>query len=712
MSLQQLLPLFELNADFVCLHAELSPEEETLLAGLPNVSTWCSWLKDFSDTAALIQVMDLVITVDTAVAHLAGALGKPVWLMNRYASCWRWLLDREDSPWYPTMRIFRQPSLGDWASVVQNVIQAGTDYLAEKHSSAAASGDLASRLQQCLDLHHAQQLEAAIAGYTSILVSFPEQFDTLHYLGVALAQANQKDSALVYLARAQAIKPTDASVNNHLGNVLTGLGRPAEAIERYQQAIALEPARPDCHFNCGVAWMALDRRDEALKCYDNAIARDPSYAQAHNNRAILLADMQRLDEALQSYEQAIVGQPRLIDAWINRSHLLRGLHRYDEALKDAEAAVTMGPNHCDAHNSRGAALADNGELEDALMSYDRAIELDATRAEPKWNRALVKLSQGDFTEGFRLYEARWGVKSLKLNKRFPDQSLWQGREPLKGKTVLLHAEQGYGDTIQFCRFAGQVRQLGARVILSVPHSLKALLRSSLGAELIDQSSTVDFDLHCPLLSLPRALATTLANIPESAGYLRPAEKIRAAWATRLSITNDRPNVGLVWSGRATHTRDAVRSMSFGTLWPLLNHRIRFIGLQKDVRPPDVEPLADSPIENVGGALQDFADTAAVIANLDLVITVDTSVAHLAGALGKPVWILLPRVADWRWLRAREDSPWYHSARLFRQIVPKDWGPVVEQVNEALSARFSVSAGYKGPRKKSQTSRSRARTRKN
>jgi tetratricopeptide (TPR) repeat protein len=723
MTLDAIRPLFGLKADFICLHTELSDRERAELTTISNVMWLGGQLQDFADTAGLIDNLDLVITVDSAVAHLAGALGKPVWLMNRFASCWRWLLERSDSPWYPGLRLFRQSTLGNWTGVVQEVLRAGEGFIRDHGKLDAASQAtlgspvveadprLPRMLQEALDQHNRGQLAEAVVTYRRILAVWPEQFDAWHYLGVALAQGSRFQEALEPLERALSLRPDSAVAHNHYGNALAGLSRYAEAIQSYERAIVCDGGAADSHYNRGVAFMALGQHDSALASYTRANELNPGYAQAHNNRGIVLADLGKLPEALASYERAIKAHPEFLDAWINRGDLLRRLHRYEEALESTARAVSLGPHHPEAHNGRGATLADLGRYDEAVASYDRAIELNPSSAEALWNKGLIELSRGQFHPGWQHYEARWRVKSLKLTQRFPDRATWRGSEPVNGKSVLLHAEQGYGDTIQFSRYCTHVAALGARVLLSVPNALQALLGSLPGVhELVGQDTTPAFDFHCPLMSLPAALSTTLAHIPSADRYLRADPAATARWAGRLRPRGPIPSVGLVWSGRPTHQKDFTRSIALQKLLPVIQYPALWVSLQKEVRPSDQEVLARIPaIQRLGEELTDFADAAALIENLDLVITVDTAIAHLAGALGKPVWILLPYVADWRWLQGREDSPWYPTASLFRQSASHDWSLVIERVGVELHNLAAVKAGdaLKGA-KQSRPSRPRAR----
>lgn len=683
-TLQTLRPLFDVAADFVSLQQDLTDSERVLLASFPRVKLAVERFEDFADTAALIDGLDLIITVDTAVAHLAGALGKPVWVLNRYASCWRWMLERTDSPWYPTLRLFRQPSLGDWESVMREVV-AATRGLIER-PSRGSSPSLGEDLNAALAAHRAQRLPEAVTAYRAILLSHPRQPEALHYLGVALAQRGEYQEALALLSQVRVLQPKNAAACVHLGNALSGLKRHEEALLSYEEAIQLDERSADGHYNCGVALAHLGRYEEAIRRYERALVLRPSHADTHNNFGNALIELGRLTEALECYERARALNVGSIDASVNCANVLRRLHRYEEALTCADSAVQMDGERPEAHCGRGAALAGMGRREEALASYRRAIELKPTLAEGLWNKALVHLAQGEFEEGWSLYEARWKVRSLGLTHRYAAQPRWHGTEALAGKVILLHAEQGYGDTIQFCRYATLVAARGARVILGVPSALAPVMKSLAGvAEILVSGAAPGFDYHSPLLSLPLAFGTRLSEIPAPRSYLAAENAARRRWATRLG-PREGMRVGLAWSGKASHTNDANRSIPLRECLSLSACPAQFVSLQKEIRISDIPALDGFPgLRRFDDELGDFGDTAALIAELDLIITVDSAVAHLAGALGKPVWILLPYVADWRWLLERADSPWYPSARLFRQERPGDWSSVIAQVAAELRA---------------------------
>lgn len=696
MALEILRPLLSVQAHFVALQPELSVAERELLSKLPNVSLQGEGLKDFADTAALVENLDLVICVDTAVAHLAGALGKPVWVMNRFASCWRWLQRRLDSPWYPTLRLFRQRSLGDWTPVVREVREAAEEFVAtlqsdrkrdlnaSRSNALCTQAEVITALNAALADHRAGHVASAVEAYRSILQVHPEVPEVQHYLGVALAQTGRNGEAVTFLSAALKSQPPNATLHTHYGNVLADLGQHEAALESYDRAIALDKESADAHYNRASAVAALGRLQEAVEDYQRAISLNPDYVKAYNNLGNMFLELGRPVEAEQSYQEAIRCEPTYVDGWVNCANAQRRLHRYEDALASSERAISLAPTCALAHVSQGAALACLGRCEQALVSQTCALDLQPELADALWNKAIAHLSRGELRAGWSLYEARWRVKSLGLKQYYPTQCPWLGREPLEGKRILLHAEQGYGDTLQFCRYATLVARLGAHVLLGVPSALRALMGSLEGvAEVISQGDLPSVDYHSPLLSMPLAFGTDLSNIPTRVPYLSADVGRRKRWRERLG-GDGQLHVGLAWSGRPSHSNDANRSIALETLRPLARGDIRFVSLQKEVRPVDQSMLEQWPeIQRIGEELTDFADTAALISELDLVITVDTAVAHLTGALGKPVWILLPFVADWRWLQGRGDSPWYPTARLYRQAVAGDWRSAIDRVTDDL-----------------------------
>ncbi|HET9618572.1 MAG TPA: tetratricopeptide repeat-containing glycosyltransferase family protein [Pseudolabrys sp.] len=458
-------------------------------------------------------------------------------------------------------------------------------------------------------------------------------------------------------------------------------GRLAEAEPLYLAILHEVPAHFDALHLIGVVRQQQGRDAEAIAFIDRALALRPDNAAALSNRALSLRALGRAHEALACCDRALAVKPDFADAHNNRGLALAALKRPAEALKSYEAALSHAPAHIDALNNCGIALFEVNRLDEALVCFDRVLALRPGHVHGSWNRAQVLLLMGDFARGWPEHEGR--LASNPRLKRGFTQPLWLGDAPLAGRTILLRAEQGLGDTIQFCRYAPMVAARGARVVLEVQRPLVDLMRTLDSAiEVVARGDALpEFDLHCPLLSLPLAFKTELTTIPARTPYLRaPAGAID--WKSRLGTK--RPRIGLVWSGNPGHKRDATRSIPFYALMPLLDIDASFVSLQKDVRASDAALLKQTgQVVDVADSLTSFAETASLIATLDLVISVDTSAAHLTGALGKPLWLLLPQVPDWRWLMGRDDSPWYPTARLFRQDTTRAWGGVVARIRAAL-----------------------------
>jgi tetratricopeptide (TPR) repeat protein len=503
-ALAGLAPLLALDGvDFVALQRDVPMADISALAAVPRLVSLGPQLRDFADTAAIVTQLDLVIAVDTALVHLAGALGKPVWVMLPYSPDFRWMLDRPDSPWYPSARLFRQCRPGDWDEVVAGV------------------------------------------------------------------------------------------------------------------AAALELER-----DCGMAARA-----------------------------------------------------RLIAAG-----------RYREALAASERAIAHQPEAAAVHHDRGTALAELGRLAEAREAFARVIEISPGFSAAIFNQGLVDLTLGDYADGWRKYEHRFAANRVPPPVTGPR---FDPAEPVAARTVLVAAEQGFGDAFQFARYVPMVAACGARVAFAVPSPLAGVMATLSGVSQIITTGEAlpSHDFAIPLLSLPRAFATRLDTIPAQVPYLAADPARVAYWRDRLP---DAPRIGLVWSGTQSFSWAAQRSIPFAQMSSLLtassgSGRPHFVSLQRDLSGADKAHLREQPnIVHFGTALRDFADTAAIIAQLDLVITIDSAVAHLAGAMARPLWVMLPYVPDFRWLLDRDDSPWYPTARLFRQPSPGDWTSVIAQVATELS----------------------------
>jgi tetratricopeptide (TPR) repeat protein len=510
-------------------------------------------------------------------------------------------------------------------------------------------------------------------------------FDAHNDRGSALTQLNRFDEALASYDRALAAQPSFVEALYNRGNALEQLKRFDEALASYDRALVLRPNFSEALYTRGNVLMQLKRFDEAVTSYDRALALRPNFFEALYNRGNLLRELKRFDEAVASYDRALAFRPNVVEALSNRGHALEQLQRFEEALASYDRALALRPDLVEALYNRGIALTALKRFDEALSSNGRVLAARPDYAEAHFHESLCRLMIGDFDRGWEKYEWRWETENKRLAKRGFAQPLWLGQEEIAGKTILLHAEQGFGDAIQFCRYVPLVVARGARVVLEVQKPLQELMNSLDGvAHIISTGDPLpDFDLQCPLLSLPLAFRTRLETIPSAVPYLRASSQASNNWERRLGPT-DRPRIGLVWSGNSAHRRDHIRSIGFNSFLSLLDIDATFVSLQKDVGAADAKVLnGRRDLLHFGDELRSFSDTAALISNLDLVITVDTSVAHLAGALAKPVWVLLSFLSDWRWLCDREDSPWYPTARLFRQDSTRAWDNVIARVHAAL-----------------------------
>jgi tetratricopeptide (TPR) repeat protein len=404
------------------------------------------------------------------------------------------------------------------------------------------------------------------------------------------------------------------------------------------------------------------------------------------SRAVSAYEAGKLLEAERICQQIIDNEGDLLDVLHLLAIVQSSLGKKHTALASYDRALKLRPDFAVVLLNRGRTLHDLKRFDEALASYDRALKLRPDFAEAHFNEALCRLLIADFDRGWEKHESRWGIERLRTAKRNFVQPLWTKGDDVRGKTILLHAEHGFGDAIQFCRYVPLVVERGARVILEVHRPLRELMTTlTSAAQIVSRGDPLpDFDMHCPLLSLPLAFGTRLETIPCPTLYLRASPQALVNWDARLASRKHRARIGLAWSGRPGHLNDHNRSIRLSCLLSLLDINATFVSLQRDVRPEDATVLRNQgDLLHFGDELETFADTAALISTLDLVVSVDTSVAHLAGALAKPVWLMLPFIADWRWLLDREDSPWYPTVRLFRQDETRAWDSVIARVRSAL-----------------------------
>lgn len=577
-----------------------------------------------------------------------------------------------------------------------------------RHADAVASTEKAIALRPTYAEAHCnrgnalvglERLEEAIAGYDRALALSPALAEAWLGRANALAAQQRYDSAIDSYGRALAVKAGFVAAWLGRANALVNLGRYDEALGDYDRALTLSPEHDGIMVSRGNVLIELKRYDEADAAYRNALAIDPGKAGVWLGRGNLFYAIKRYEEATRSYDRALEIDPALAGAWLGRGNLYRELGRHDEALGAYQTALALNPRLAEAWVGRGVLHQELMQLDEAELAYDNAIAIKQTLADAQFNKALLLLLRGRYEEGWRLYESRWATRDQRqYRRRFP-RPLWLGKESLRGRSLLLYAEQGLGDAIQFARYAEVVSELGGKVILEAPKALIGLLASLKGVTRLVEAGTSlpHFDYHCPLLSLPLAMGTTLSTIPSPDAYLNADQRQCALWRDRLG-QRDRPRIGVVWSSGFHPDQPELwrtnerRNIPLKDFAPLRDTDAVFYSLQKGAGAEQLDDVKaanwDGPdIVDYTSDLHDFADTAALMANLDLVISVDTASAHLAGALGRPVWVLSRFDADWRWGSSGIKTPWYASATVYRQTKPGDWTDIVQRVTADLK-RFS------------------------
>ena len=464
-----------------------------------------------------------------------------------------------------------------------------------------------------------------------------------------------------------------------------GLSLPAQAM--YQEILSIAPNHFDALHLLGVARAQSGQHQEAVNLISKAISINPNHPSSHCNLGNAFYKLNELDAAMQSYDQALRLKPDFADAYSNRGNALRDLGRLQEALINYNRAIELNPQLADAYTNLGNALKELGYLDSAEQNYRASIVINPNFHDAYWCLSLLLLLRGQFEEGWRLYEHRWKINDGGPEKRAFSQPLWLGDVSLQGKSILIHSEQGFGDSLQFCRYLPQVKALAGRVVLEVERSLMSTMASLHSADLIvpKGSPLPPCDYHCPLLSLPLAFkVSAVTDIPIAVPYLKASAELVSIWEARLG-KKFKPRIGLVWSGSSTHKMDHHRSIALEELVNHLPPQFEYVSLQRDVRDRDLEVLRKHhEIRHFGEWLNDFSETTALCELVDLVVSVDTSLVHLAGAMGKPTWLLLPFSPDWRWLLGREDNPWYPTMRLFRiENGEAGWRPVLAKLTRAL-----------------------------
>lgn len=535
--------------------------------------------------------------------------------------------------------------------------------------------------------------EDALSDYNKAIALKSNYTNAYNNRGNVLKELKKYQEALSSYEYAISLNPRHAEAHYNRGVVLKELNRYQDAVESYTNAFSLKNDYVDAYNNCGNAFIALKRFEDALACFQKAIEINPNYAFAYNGQGNVLMELKRFDEALVSYEKAISLNSLSPFPHNGMGNVLQELKRFDDAILGYEKVMSLVPTSAGAYTNKGLAMQGLKNFDEALQNFDKAIELNPEMADPHWNKALLKILKGEYEEGWQLYEYRRYKQDLKGSYPIYEQPLWLGQESIADKTLYIYPEQGLGDFIQFCRYVPLVENLGARVVLKVPNALYATIKTmGLNARIVRNDEKVDeFDFHCPIMSLPLAFKTTVETIPNKIPYFFSDPFKRDYWQRKFAYASNSLKVGLVWSGSKDHKKDHDRSLRLEQLAPILDLPVTFYSMQKEVRQQDKITLSKfDHIQQYHEELNDFSDTAAMVDCLDLIISVDTSVAHLAGAMGKNVWILISYLPDYRWMLDREDTPWYPTASLFRQANVGDWDSAILNVRKALEDLFETT----------------------
>jgi tetratricopeptide (TPR) repeat protein len=528
--------------------------------------------------------------------------------------------------------------------------------------------------------------------YLRILQVDPWNARTLHFLGLLAHQTGRGNLAIEYIRQAVRIRPDYAEAHSNLGMVLAVQEKLAEAVVSYEEALRLKPDLAETHNNLANLLRHQGKLEQAVASYQKALHIKPRYAEAYCNLGLVLLEQGRLTEAEASQKNAICIDPTIAEARLNLGVIYAEQGKLTEAAECYEEALRLRPNYAQAFNNLGVVHAVQGRYTEAAGCYEQALCLNPDDADAHLNLAYSWFFRGDFEAAWPEYEWRW--KRRGFSQPSFGQPTWDGTS-IHGQTILVFAEQGMGDTLQFIRYAPLVKCLGARVLVQCQGPLLRLLATCRGIDrLVREGNPLPhFDVQVPLLSLPRIFGSNLTNIPATIPYLHVDRELCSHWQRELS-SHEVFKVGIAWQGSPEHQRDRRRSVHLRKFEPLAGvPGVRLVSLQKGPGRDQLPLMVDRlNILDTADRLDDFADTAALLVNLDLVITVDTAVAHLAGALGIPVWVVLPFDADWRWLLDREDTPWYPTMRLFRQTTWGDWAGVFERVTAALQEQAEVVWG--------------------
>ncbi|MBK9441147.1 MAG: glycosyltransferase family protein [Comamonadaceae bacterium] len=545
-----------------------------------------------------------------------------------------------------------------------------------------------TELQKALIFHQAARLNDAEKSYKKALKSSPENVTILTNLGNIYLQKSDEKNALILIEKSLKIYPNQSLAWNNIGNIYLNSGNIKRAIDCFSQAIYFKSDYLIAYKNKANALYLTENYKDSLDNYEKIVQLNPDFAEAYFGIGNIHHELKNFEKALAYFNKAILLKADVAEYFNNRGNLHADMNHLQEALLDYDQAILLKPDLADAYNHKGNLHEDLLEYSTALNCYDKAISIKPDHANAQWNRSLLKLLMGNYLEGWKLYEWRWKSVRTSLKREF-SEPLWMGDFSINNKSIFIFSEQGYGDAIQFCRYIPILEGMGARVIFEVPGNLLQIMATlSSSVVLIPNGTTLPkFDCYCPLISLPHAFATVIETIPSKIPYLRSSQNKRELWKNKLT-GEGKPRIGIVWSGSNEHLNDKRRSLALQQLEAIFNLPVEFHSIQKEIRDIDIDVLMQfDMIHQHQHDLIDFDDTAALIDELDLIISVDTSVAHLAASMGKEVWILLPLTPDFRWMLDREDSPWYPTVRLFRQTKLDKWDDVISRIRTELENKY-------------------------
>ncbi len=548
-------------------------------------------------------------------------------------------------------------------------------------------------LQAALQAHQGGKPQDAERLYRQVLSVEPRNPDALHLLGLLAFQLGKLDIARELMGQSLRIAPNVPGFLSNYAEVLRCSGKPQEAAEMCRRAVTLDSGNADAWGNLGIALYDMGRKSEAIQCYERAIALRPGFRDALNNLGTVLKELKHYDAAIPVFRKCIAHHPNHVPAYNNLGNVFEAMGRFHDAIDCYNKVLTLDPNCLEAHNNLAVTYDGLGDYDLALKFYEKAVSIRPENPRCHFNLALTLLRVGEMDRGWREYEWRWQCNDFPSERRNFKQPIWKG-DDLQGKTLLLYAEQGKGDAIQFARYITPCSKFNGKILVEVPSDLVPLVKLIKGAdEVIGRvNEQTKFDLQLPFLSLPVALNMTTNTMADQIPYLKANSDHSAIWRKKvddaLAAKGKTPKlkIGIAWAGNPTHVRDRARSSKIEQWAPVAKIKdVQFFSLQVG---PVAHTIKNAPpgmdTIDLSAEIKDFSDTAALIDNLDLIISVDTAVIHMAGAMGKEVWMLTPYVPDWRWLEKREDTPWYPTVRLLRQIKLEDWTDVMLRAADELA----------------------------